>query len=143
MAKYHINYKGEPAICRAIIRCPIGGPDDHFPTPEAAQRAYERAHESFESVAQKKAQLSVATPKEEIVRYRPTVEINSLGGLDPLDPSVPLSKIATSSQSRLTSYGGVRSQYAPANVCGAITDSGAGETWCAQQPGHSGPHKLA
>lgn len=41
MARYHINAKGEPGICRAQQACPFGGPDQHYPTKEDAARAFE------------------------------------------------------------------------------------------------------
>lgn len=42
MNEYHINWKGEPGICSASQgNCPFGSADDHFPSPEAARKAYE------------------------------------------------------------------------------------------------------
>lgn len=41
MAKYHLNERGEPGICRALNRCPFGGEDAHYPTSSAARTAYE------------------------------------------------------------------------------------------------------
>ena len=42
MAKYHINSKGEPGLCRAEAGgCPFGGEAVHYPTKENAQKAYE------------------------------------------------------------------------------------------------------
>ena len=42
MARYHINQKGNPGICRAGKQaCPFGEDSEHFPTPEAATKAYE------------------------------------------------------------------------------------------------------
>jgi hypothetical protein len=43
MAKYHINAKGEPGVCRATKgNCPLGGDTDHYSSPEAARSAYEK-----------------------------------------------------------------------------------------------------
>lgn len=42
MAKFHINSKGEPGKCRALLRCPLGATEaEHYKTPEAARAAYE------------------------------------------------------------------------------------------------------
>ena len=42
MPKYHLTAKGEPAPCSAQLRpCPRGGEEAHYPTPEAAQQAFE------------------------------------------------------------------------------------------------------
>jgi hypothetical protein len=39
---YHITASGEPGICRAKIKCPLGGGAmDHFESPESARAAYE------------------------------------------------------------------------------------------------------
>ena len=45
MAKYHINYKGNPGVCRAEKNCPFGGPSEHFDSPETARAAYEKTME--------------------------------------------------------------------------------------------------
>lgn len=43
MAKYHINGKGVPAICRATQgRCPYGGEGEHYDTHEEAQKAADK-----------------------------------------------------------------------------------------------------
>lgn len=45
MAKYHINAKGVPAICRATKgNCPFGGEGEHYDTPEQAQEAADKKH---------------------------------------------------------------------------------------------------
>lgn len=41
MAKYHINYMGEPGICRAQFNCPFGGEQDHYGSKTEARDAYE------------------------------------------------------------------------------------------------------
>ena len=46
MAKYHINGKGEPGLCRARKTCPFGSAEDHYPSREAAQQAFELEQES-------------------------------------------------------------------------------------------------
>lgn len=44
--KFHINKKGEPGRCRAIIKCPYGGASEHYDTPEAARHNYEESMKS-------------------------------------------------------------------------------------------------
>lgn len=42
MAKYHVNSKGEPGVCKANVSCPYGDlKKDHFPSKDAAREAYE------------------------------------------------------------------------------------------------------
>lgn len=41
MARYHINSKGEPGVCRAKLACPFGGDEAHFASKEEAREAYE------------------------------------------------------------------------------------------------------
>lgn len=42
MSQFHVNRKGEPGPCRARSgRCPFGGAEVHYSTPEAAREAYE------------------------------------------------------------------------------------------------------
>jgi hypothetical protein len=43
MSKFHVNGKGEAGECRAEQgRCPFGGADEHYTSPEAAREAYEK-----------------------------------------------------------------------------------------------------
>lgn len=43
MARYHINSKGEPAICRATKKpCPLGNENQHYDSKEAAREAFEK-----------------------------------------------------------------------------------------------------
>lgn len=47
MTRYHVNGKGEPGVCRAAEGgkgkgCPFGGADDHYTTPEAARKSFEK-----------------------------------------------------------------------------------------------------
>lgn len=51
MARYHINEKGEPGLCKAKPgNCPLGSADEHHDSPEAARAAYEqKQHSSFSS----------------------------------------------------------------------------------------------
>lgn len=46
MAKYHITAKGEPGICRATKRCPLGDESEHYPSRAEAQKAFEEANAS-------------------------------------------------------------------------------------------------
>lgn len=42
--KYHLNPEtGEPGQCNATLRCPFGGDEVHYPTPEDARIAYEHS----------------------------------------------------------------------------------------------------
>ena len=43
MAKYHINKKGEPGVCRASYSCPLGGEDEHYGSAKEAAQAYEKS----------------------------------------------------------------------------------------------------
>ena len=46
MAKYHINSKGNPALCRATKgKCPFGGADQHFESQQEAYAHAEKIHE--------------------------------------------------------------------------------------------------
>lgn len=46
MAKYHINSKGEPGVCRAKHACPFGSAEEHYDSREKAREAYERGQKS-------------------------------------------------------------------------------------------------
>lgn len=50
MAKYHITAKGNPGLCRATKRCPLGGENEHYSTKEEAQKAYEK-EKAFDTLA--------------------------------------------------------------------------------------------
>lgn len=39
--KWHIDPRGNAAICKAFFKCPFGGPEVHFSSSEAARRAFE------------------------------------------------------------------------------------------------------
>jgi hypothetical protein len=41
MAKYHINTKGNPGLCKASKNCPFGDDAHHYSSQEEAQSAYE------------------------------------------------------------------------------------------------------
>lgn len=41
MAKYHITASGDPGICRALIKCPLGDEALHFETAADTRSAYE------------------------------------------------------------------------------------------------------
>lgn len=44
MAKYHITQSGVPGVCRAHSRpCPLGGPESHFDSKEAAEAHIKKA----------------------------------------------------------------------------------------------------
>lgn len=46
--KYHINpATGRPGKCSATHQCRFGGDKNHFPSKEAAQKAIEKALQSF------------------------------------------------------------------------------------------------
>lgn len=46
MAKYHINKKGVPAVCRAKVgKCPFGDAESHYASVEEAQKAADKEHE--------------------------------------------------------------------------------------------------
>lgn len=49
MSKYHVNpTTGKPGKCRAQAgKCPFGGADKHFDSPEAATQDYEKKNESL------------------------------------------------------------------------------------------------
>lgn len=43
MAKYHINGKGEPGLCRAKQKCPFSDlTEDHYASKQEARLAYEQ-----------------------------------------------------------------------------------------------------
>jgi hypothetical protein len=77
--KYHISpTSGRPNKCYANTKpCPLGGPEDHFPTREKAVKAIEkRAEEEFGKVAKplKKVKSAPVTPK--VTEEEEFVEIN-------------------------------------------------------------------
>ena len=41
VARYHINSKGEPGVCKAQQACPFGDASEHYDSPEAAREAFE------------------------------------------------------------------------------------------------------
>lgn len=43
MAKYHINRKGDAALCRAKTKCPLGDDSPHFESKQAAEDYIEQA----------------------------------------------------------------------------------------------------
>lgn len=48
MARFHINEKGEPGMCRATKRCPYGDLEkDHYPSATKAREAYEEDQATF------------------------------------------------------------------------------------------------
>lgn len=81
MAKYHINWKGEPGLCTAEKKaCPLGGDSDHFDSPESARAAYESAHSSFGTPVRK---LPLASD-EDVLRYQ-RMSRNVSGRLTPAE----------------------------------------------------------
>lgn len=65
MAKnFHVNPDtGEVGRCRAFFECRFKGKTDHFPTPEAAREAYEKAnsHQTLAAVLKKRPPASSKT----------------------------------------------------------------------------------
>lgn len=42
MTKFHVNAKGEPGVCKALVSCPFGDLEaDHYDSKEGARKAYE------------------------------------------------------------------------------------------------------
>ena len=41
MARYHINSKGEPGVCKAQQACPFGGAEEHYDSADQAREAFE------------------------------------------------------------------------------------------------------
>lgn len=71
MAKYHINKRGIPAICKAKPgNCPLGGNDSHFKTLEEAQnfidKKNERRHGLLPKIKNYKPPYKFATTKKEL-----------------------------------------------------------------------------
>ncbi len=58
--KFHINEAGEPGACSAKKRCPFGGEDEHYTSPEAARKAYEQQQSESLTSHSKKSQLTVS-----------------------------------------------------------------------------------
>lgn len=50
MAKYHINSKGEPSVCKATKKCPFGESSDHYSTKTEARKAYEATQVTHSTV---------------------------------------------------------------------------------------------
>lgn len=53
MAQYHVNNRGNPGECHALVgNCPFGSSEEHFDTPAAARTAYEQAqtHDLFKGI---------------------------------------------------------------------------------------------
>lgn len=64
MAKYHINSKGEPAICRAKKgNCPFGGADSHYDNLKAAQDEANKRNEEEYSLLPKSKTKGKKTKK--------------------------------------------------------------------------------
>jgi len=83
MSKYHVNYKGEPGVCKASRNCPFGGPEDHFPTPEKAREAYELQMANTDYLSTVKKKINEATSVQEVVDVLKQVE----GGNTPASPT--------------------------------------------------------
>lgn len=51
-AKFHINPQtGDPSECHALVKCPFGGDDKHFPSVAEARTAFEKSQGSqFQSL---------------------------------------------------------------------------------------------
>lgn len=67
MARYHINGKGEPGVCRATQKCPFGDlQEDHYSSPEEARKGYEKNFKNYMD-GQKLEKASKASPSKEAV----------------------------------------------------------------------------
>lgn len=66
MAKFHISSDGNPRICAAAVRCPLGGPENHFDSMDEARQAYE----NFQSGA-------TFTPVLKVAKSEPDVSIEA------------------------------------------------------------------
>lgn len=67
MAKFHVNPKtGRTSACGAATRCPFGGAEEHFPSREEAQAAYEKTQRAQEVPPARKK----ASPQNEGIRQR-------------------------------------------------------------------------
>lgn len=48
MARYHLNKKGEPGTCKAMVQCPFGDLDsEHYASADEARKAYEDKQAAF------------------------------------------------------------------------------------------------
>ncbi len=65
MAKFHVNGRGETGTCAANEgKCPFGGDEHHYPTREAAHKAFELSMASSTFVAAQKRKMSrLSEPK--------------------------------------------------------------------------------
>lgn len=84
MAKFHLNYKGEPGVCSAKVNCPFGGEQDHFPSAQAARDAYEELMANHVSMIGKKSLKASVTVefnevKDDLVKEIQALEQLALG----------------------------------------------------------------
>ena len=53
MARYHINAKGEPGVCKAQQACPFGTSEEHYDSAQEARAAYEEARSAVPELHRK------------------------------------------------------------------------------------------
>ena len=83
MAKYHINGKGEPGVCRAQKNCPFGDADHHYSSAEEAREAFERGSQVFSAALTKKVQEGVAEAIDaETERQLTAIDVSNVENAD-------------------------------------------------------------
>lgn len=74
MAKYHISPRtGTPVQCKAVYRCPFGGPNEHYETEMVARRAYEQKMKEYEIPSFTSGKIRVSELPEDMILDNKTV----------------------------------------------------------------------
>lgn len=77
MAKYHINKKGIPAVCRAKDgNCPLGGNEQHFGTKEDAQKFADEKNKELFGLIQKEPNPKIRYHQQRIAEIEKYLEEN-------------------------------------------------------------------
>ena len=77
MAKYHINKKGIPAVCKAKDgNCPLGGNEQHFGTKEDAQKFADEKNKELFGLIQKEPNPRIRYHQEKVSEIEKYLEEN-------------------------------------------------------------------
>ena len=87
MAKFHINKKGVPALCRAKDRnCPFGGGEKHFDNKEQAQQFIDKKNEKEHGLLASNI-FTEEKKKKDIINRRKLIKVLENNGFDYYDES--------------------------------------------------------
>lgn len=64
MARYHVNFQGNPGLCKAQVACPFGSADEHYSSEVEARTAYEASMQGEEVRVYRRKLIEEAHAKE-------------------------------------------------------------------------------